>query len=210
MKLYLSSYQFGNEPHKLVELFSSNKKIGIIANALDQFKDLERRKASEEKQILALQNLGLQAEILDLRDYFDNENLLREKLEALGGVWVLGGNTFVLRLAYKFSGFDKILQDFSSSDNKKDFVYAGFSAGCVVIQEKLDGFELVDDPEGAKEAYSSEAIFDGIGLLHYDFVPHTNEDHPESARIKEVLKYLDENNIEYKKFRDGEVLLLET
>ncbi|MDQ6985333.1 MAG: hypothetical protein Q9M91_01745 [Candidatus Dojkabacteria bacterium] len=42
MKLYLSSYQLGDNPERLAELFSKNKKVGVIMNALDWSTDLDR------------------------------------------------------------------------------------------------------------------------------------------------------------------------
>ena len=56
MKLYLSSYKFGDDPNKLAQLASSNKRIALIANALDFSNDTERRLASEQKQIDGLNN----------------------------------------------------------------------------------------------------------------------------------------------------------
>lgn len=210
MKLYLSSYKFGDNPNLLKELIGQNKKVGIIPNALDQFGDTERRKESENKQISSLEELGFRPEILDLRKYFDKENELKLKIEEYGMIWVLGGNTFVLRIAYKKSGLDKIIIDYSKREDKKEFIYAGYSAGCVVLQNTLNGFELVDDPEATKIAYKENAIWEGVGILSYDFVPHINEDHPESKDIQKVIKYLEKNNISFKPFKDGEVLIENT
>lgn len=70
MKLYLSSYHFGNEPQKLAELVGDNRKIGIIPNALDQYTDLERRKASLQREADGLSQIGLNPEVIDLRSYF--------------------------------------------------------------------------------------------------------------------------------------------
>jgi dipeptidase E len=72
MKFYLSSYKIGDQPEKLMALFSNNKKIGYIPNALDFTKaDPERRKRHIESDIQGLIDLGFQVELLDLKNYFD-------------------------------------------------------------------------------------------------------------------------------------------
>ena len=130
MKFYLSSYKLGNKTGQLKKLVPYGK-IGYIPNALDfSNADLVRRKNHIEKDISALRELGLTVELLDLKDYFDNQSALKEKLTELGAVFVSGGNTFVLRQAMKLSGLDKLLREFNKDDN---FLYAGYSAaGCVL------------------------------------------------------------------------------
>ncbi|MCX6793115.1 MAG: hypothetical protein NTY12_03735 [Candidatus Falkowbacteria bacterium] len=69
MKLYLSSYKFGNHPEELVKLLGENKKAAVIMNAVD-YGDPERRSLSTQNQIEKLLELGIEASELDLRDYF--------------------------------------------------------------------------------------------------------------------------------------------
>src|SRR5271170_4263881 len=102
MKYYLSSYKFGNDIDKLKSIMPKNTKIGHINNARD-FSDPERRRKNQTEEIEQLNHLGFMAEALDLKDYFNKEEGLREKLNTLGAVWVAGGNTFVLRQAMKLS-----------------------------------------------------------------------------------------------------------
>lgn len=210
MKLYLSSYEIGNHPDLLQNLIGKNKKTAMIPNALDFATDLERRSKSEGREIESLKELGLSVDRLDLKDYFEKEELLRKKISEYGLIWVIGGNTFLLRSAFEQSGFDNIIIEFSKDESKKDIVYGGFSAGCCVISRTLKGLELVDEPKTVKDIYKKKIIWEGLGLINYTFVPHYRSDHPESGQVEDVINYLEENKIPYKAVRDGEVLISDT
>jgi len=84
MKLYLSSYKFGDSPDQLKDLARTNTSGVVITNALDFGTDTARRIKSEQEQIDMLSKLGYKAEILDLRKYFNKPDLLKEKIETLG------------------------------------------------------------------------------------------------------------------------------
>lgn len=92
MKLYLSSYKLGGNPERLRELMSSNR-IGYIPNALDfRAADPVKRQQHIEDDAAALRELGLDVEVVDLKDYFGRAEALREKLEELGAIFISGGN----------------------------------------------------------------------------------------------------------------------
>ena len=207
MKLYLSSYKFGDNPEKLTELFGANKRIGVIYNSLDFSSDLERISVSQDEQLQFLKERGLEPELIDLREYFNKQPLLSQKVLGLGGLWVVGGNTFVLNVAFQNCGLDNILRELVSS--KKEFVYAGYSAGVCVLQTSLRGIEMVDDPSEVQIAYGKhvDVQWEGVGLLDYVFVPHFKSDHPESDDTDKEVAFYKANNIPYKTFRDGEVLI---
>lgn len=80
---------------------------------------------------------------LDLKNYFGKKAELRLKLENLDGIWVCGGNTFILRLAMKISGFDEIFKELLE---RKHFFYGGYSAGICILCDSLKYIEQVDDP----------------------------------------------------------------
>lgn len=204
MKLYLSSYQLGDQPNKLFDLFSINKKVAVICNARDFDSNTEDYSQKQQEQIINLKSIGLEPELLDLRLYFNNKEVLKEKIKEFGGVWVRGGNTFVLRVAYKLSGFDEIIKELSKD---KDFVYAGFSAGVCVLQESLKGIDFVDDPNLVKSTYHHEIIWDGLGIIDYVFVPHFQSNHSESESANQEIEYYIKNDNKYKAVRDGEVII---
>ena len=206
MKLYLSSNGLGNEADKLVSMLSENRRAAVIFNALDFSNEAERKQAAINREITALNRLGLEAEELDLRRYFGRPELLREEAPAFGLLWVIGGNTFVLRRAMAQSGLDKILAEYRDSDA---LVYGGYSAGVCVLAPTLRGIHLVDDPYEAPEGYENKVIWDGLSLIDYCIAPHYNSDHPESELINRAVEYFIDNKMLFKALRDGEVIIVD-
>jgi len=202
MELYLSSYGFGNQVDKLKD-FASKRCIGFIPNALDHV-EAEVRAVSNAQRLKELKDLGIDAEILDLTKYFGASANLKAKLAKLGGVWVRGGNTFVLRKAMQLSGFDLLLCEIA----KSDFLYGGYSAGVCVLAPRLDGLQQVDNP-GLKPYADSSVIWEGLGILDYLVLPHYQSEHPESADIDRVVEYCRREGIRFKTLRDGEVIIIE-
>lgn len=210
MKLYLSSYKFPDNTRSLTNLFMENKKVAYISNALDFSTDVERRKKSEQEQIEKLIQLGLKPELVDLRLFFDKHEELKQKMSTFGGVWVNGGNAFVLLAAYKLSSFDSILKMYSNDQSKSEFVYAGFSAAGCVLHTDMKGVDIVDTPQITHEVYNIDPIWKGVGIINFRFVPHFDSDHPESEDTNIEIDYYKKNNIEYVPIRDGEVLIWDT
>jgi len=113
MKLYLSSFRLGNNPQRLADLFGNNKNIAVIGNAID-YKLQDEREKSISQEILCLRDLGLNPEEFDLRNYFNDNSKLDYNFTKFGGVWIRGGNVFILRRAMYQSGFDKLISKYSS------------------------------------------------------------------------------------------------
>jgi dipeptidase E len=208
MKLYLSSFRFGNNPQQLADLVGENKKIGIIPNALDQYTDVARRNVSLQREADGLTAIGLNPVVIDLRDYFNKPTELKENLDQLGAVWVLGGNTFVLRKALHQSGMDGWLLD---QRNNPEFVYAGFSAGICVITKDLKDIELIDPSNITPQGYDSTTIWEGLGLVNYSIVPHfETPGHPETEAAGKQVSFLIEHGKEFKALHDGDVIISQT
>lgn len=205
MKLYLSSYRLGNSSEKLVKILSDNKRIAIIANAMDFVDDLQRQEKTKQS-ITELKNLGLFPEEIDLRDYFGKQKELSKKLNNFGAVYVRGGNTFILRKAMLQSGFDNLIKEKNKDPN---FVYAGYSAGICVLSPTLHGLELVDNPNIVPQGYNQEIIWNGLGIVDFSIAPHYKSDHPESGNVDKEVEYFIKNNISFKTLRDGETIIKE-
>jgi len=203
MKLFLSSYRLGNNPGKLSELFSANKKIAVISNAMD-FADNLQRGEHVGQSIAELKNLGLFPEEMDLRNYFGKQKELEDKLNTFGAVYVRGGNTFILRRAMAQSGFDGWVKN---KNKDKDFVYSGYSAGICILSKTLHGIEFVDDPNIAPEGYKPEIIWEGLNIVDFILVPHYKSNHPESEMVENEIKYYIKRNIPFRTLRDGEVII---
>ena len=106
----------------------------------------------------------------------------------------------------KLSGFDNILQTLL---DRKDFLYAGYSAGACVLAPSLEAYKFVDDSKDTPYLELKEVLFDGLGILDFAFMPHYDSDHPESEAIAKEIEYCIKNKILFKAFRDGEVLIIE-
>ena len=207
MKFYLSSYKLGNKEHILQQLLSPNKKIGYIPNALDSRKNdsvwKSQHIASDMKKI---SELGINVELLDLKIYFGKKDLLRKKIDSLSGVWISGGNVFILRQAMKLSGFDKILKEIST---RTDFVYGGYSAAGCVLSLDLKVYKIVDDATEKPYSQLKRVIWTGLGLIPYAFLPHYKSNHPESIDVDKEVEYCKKNKIPFSTLKDGEVIIIE-
>ena len=206
MKLYLSSIGLGNDVDRLVSMLPANRKAAVIFSALDFSDDAERKQATVDREIEQLAGLGLEAETLDLRSYFGRPESLASDMAKFGMLWVIGGNTFVLRRAMRQSGLDRYLVDNRDSN---DFVYAGYSAGCCVLAPTLRGIDLVDDPHVVPEGYEREVVWDGLSLVDYCIAPHYRSDMGESPLIEKAVQYFIDNRMLFKALRDGEVIVVD-
>lgn len=166
----------------------------------------ERRAERLQEEMDNLSGLGLQPEELDLRTFFGKTEELREYGKQFDYFWVRGGNVFLLRRAFRQSGFDTIISKLLKEDA---VAYGGFSAGICILAPSLRGIELVDPKDAVSEGYDSEVIWDGLGLLDYAIAPHYKSDHPESADIDKCVDYFKKNGIAYKTLRDGEAILID-
>ena len=162
MKLYLSSYHLGEQSDRLVKLVGENKKAAIVANARDIWfpANIDRTEhlSSEYKD---LENLGFEVGELDLREYFGEREKLISRLSEYGLLWVVGGNSFVLLRAMKYSGFNIAVPQML---NEGALVYAGYSAGVVVATPTLNGIELMDDQYTVTDGYDDEIVWDGMNF----------------------------------------------
>lgn len=206
MKYYLSSYKLGNETEKLEKLIAQTSgKFGYISNALDFTKaDSLKRHEHIEKDIKDLEKHGATVELLDLREYFEKEKNLKTKLLNLGGLYVSGGNAFVLRQAMKISGLDKIILEMSY---RNDFLYIGYSAGVCVLSPILEPYAITDDAKDFPYRQIREQIWEGLNILDFTFQPHYHSKHPESKNTDLEIQHCIENKILFKAYKDGEVII---
>lgn len=157
MKYYLSSFRVGDRPADLVKL-AANRPLALIPNALDGF-EREARQLSNARALDEVRTLGIDIDVVDLQAWFGRNDLAR-RLEDFGGVWVRGGNTFVLRRAMHLSSLDRVLRELRASD----FLYGGYSAGVCVLAPDLRGLQQVDDPHVAPYP-DCPVIWEGLGFL---------------------------------------------
>ncbi|OGJ59803.1 hypothetical protein A2881_00600 [Candidatus Peribacteria bacterium RIFCSPHIGHO2_01_FULL_55_13] len=207
MKLYLSSYKIGNEAEKLQSFFRKNKSVGYIPNALDfAGADPQKKQKHIDEDLVSLREIGLDPQCIDLQDFFENQEELRPTIDALGGIWVSGGNVFVLRQAMYLSGLDEMLTN--DLGQREDFIYGGYSAAGCVLSPSLKCYQIVDDCHETPYPECKNAIWEGLNIISFAFLPHFASDHPESAAIDKEVEYCTKNHIPFKTLRDGEVLVI--
>ena len=207
MKFYLSSFTLGNRSAEFVRLMPKDKKMAYIPNAGDSTNvDWEQKKTWEQSDMESLEHIGLLVEYLDLHAYFGRTDALRKTLHECGGVFIRGGNTFILRQAMKLSGFDLIFDELLQKD---DVVYAGYSAGICVLAPDFHALHIVDDPTDTPYKELQDTMWDGLGFFDYIILPHYQSDHPESADIEKEVAFAQNNNISFQTLRDGDVIIIE-
>lgn len=187
MKLYLSSYRIP-VPEDLSNLLGkplSDVSVALIANAKDFYTE-RPRDFVVNSLVDYMQELGMNVNIVDLRNYDDPEELKRV-LAGYDLIWAMGGNTYMLRYEMQRSGFEGIIRELLS----KGIVYGGDSAGALVVGPSIAGVESCDEP-----AFAEVVIKDGMNLVPFVVMPHV--DNPEFADILPIVRGLHKNMIEVK------------
>ncbi|MFC6880251.1 Type 1 glutamine amidotransferase-like domain-containing protein [Actinomadura yumaensis] len=180
--------------------------MAVIANAVDGLGEGERRVAVE-REIDALDGLGLRPVEVDLRAFFgEGPGRVGEALREFPMLWVRGGNVFVLRHALAESGADRAIAELVREDA---VVYAGYSAGACVLAPELYGLERCDDPRAVHAAYGAEARFDGLAVLDYVVVPHVDSPgHPETEVLGAVADIYRSQGVAHRTLRDGQAIVV--
>lgn len=194
----------GNEPDKFSSLVMGEKKAAVILNAHDYFSEKERHHALKE-EFRDLAKIGFTSEEIDLRNYYGDKEGLEQQLMNYDSVWIPGGDSFLLRRAMYDSGFDVIIKNMLNEDK---IVYAGYSAGVVVLAPTLRGLEIADDDTKVFSTYKEECIYEGLNVLQYNIIPHYKSQHGKSESMDRVVEYFKTENIHYKTLMDGQALVI--
>jgi dipeptidase E len=203
MRLFLSSYRAGNHSRELQKLFGKKISVAVITNAKD-YKNNAERIESVDDILKFLKDLNYKPSEIDLRSYFGNAEKLKKELRKYEAVWVAGGNTFILRRAFKYSGLDLILGDMV---RKNEIIYAGESAGAILPTPSLHGAEYGDDPNDIPDGYDGEILWQGLNIINYHLIPHygSAEFSDEPLRME---KYLSSRNLPYRTLSDNQVIII--
>lgn len=204
MRLFLSSFRLSNEPQKFSDLVCGNKKTAVILNAHDFFPEKERHHLLKE-EIRDLEKIGLNAQEIDLRDFFSKPKELEEQLSLYDAVWVPGGDCFLLRRAMYDSGFDVIIKNSLEQDK---LVYGGYSAGVVILAPTLQGLDIADDASKVFSTYNETCLYEGLNIISYNIVPHYKSSHGKSEAMDKVVEFFRIENIPYRTLKDGEAIII--
>lgn len=177
MRLYLSSYRIPT-PSDLEELLGKplhGSSVALISNAKDYY--VKRARNFKVGDLVKyMEQLGLEVNEIDLRNYQDPTSL-KQELASFDLIWAMGGNTYMLRYEMQRSGFDQIITGLLGAG----IVYGGDSAGALVAGQSIAGVESADEPE-----FAEKYIPDGLKLIPYVVLPHI--DNPEFVDVLPVFK----------------------
>lgn len=200
MKLFLSSTSI---PDELVASFTElvGKKLqdisfALIENAADPYgKDVGF--VIETRTVL--QSLRMQMELVDLNQYKNKSEELKEKLSAFDVIWFGGGNIYYLRWLMQATGFDTIVRELL----EKGIVYGGGSAGAIIAGNTLKYFDLVDDTN-----VSPEIIYSGLDLIDLIIIPHWGTDKIQ-AKLIEIQTLYSNDNMDTVAITDNQAILVD-
>ena len=181
--------------------------MAVVANAVDTDPvDVRREKVAGEVRALAA--LGLLVEGLDLREHTGATTAqMMQVLSAFHGLWVRGGNVFVLRSAMAVSAADTAVVDLLAEDG---LVYAGYSAGPCVLAPSLAGLASVDDADAPRRLGLGDPLMDGLGVLERRVVPHVaSPTHPESVALDALARRYTREGVPHLRLSDGQALVVD-
>lgn len=205
MRLYLSSERLGERSGALLAMVAGPK-VAVIANGYDYCGAIARDfyRAEVYDPVPEFEALGLEPEELDLRAHFGDPQSLKQRLVGYDLVWVMGGNSFVLRRAMRSAGFDIVIRELLEADT---ITYGGYAAGAVVAGPSLRGMELSDDPWEVPAGYDEPLIWHGLGLTPFAIVPHYRSRHPDAAAAEKIVSYMEARKVRHRTLSDGEVIV---
>jgi hypothetical protein len=76
------------------------------------------------------------------------------------------------------------------------------------MTKTLRGTEHGDDPYDIPDGYSEEILWDGMGLVYPQLIPHYKSDWFGEA-ADSMADYFEENGLKYETLRDGEVYIID-
>ena len=206
MRMYLSSYRLGNHTDRFQALVGKpDARVAVSVNALDGAERSVRNDIVLRRELEDMQSLGFMAEELDLREYFDRDDLV-EKMKEYDAVWFSGGNTFLLIRAFKQSGFDQVAEQLIKSG---ELVYSGYSAAFCALSPSLKGVEFVDDKNAIAEGYKDSEVWDGLGLIDFLPIVHFRSNHRESELVEKEYEHVCKTGINHKTFKDGDAYVVD-
>lgn len=207
MKLYLVSSGLPSSEaglRRLHDMVGTDKRVLFVDNAKDGLPPEERAAHVDEKK-KEFTDAGFDFYELDLRNYFRSPDKLKPLVDAAPFIWVSGGNTFVLRRAFAYSGFDSLL---INALRNTSMVYGCSSAGSIILTNTLHGTEHGDDPYEVPEGYDEEILWDGLGLVYPQLVPHYQSEWF-GKEADAMVDYFKQNGLKYETLKDGEAYVVD-
>lgn len=145
----------------------------------------------------SLETVKLVADHVD-ETSLEDDAFVPEDLSSYDFIFVAGGNTFYLAYRLAKTGLDEMIKKYIA-DGK---VYAGSSAGAIILMDSIEEFASADDPEKAPEKHR------GLGVIDFAIIPHMN-DEKYGPIMKQVAEDYQSKDYETVTLDDGQVLFVE-
>lgn len=167
------------------------KSVAIIPNAKDSY--VNSTHVSDIKFLFEKNDYF--AEVVDLNSYCDDA--LFQKLINFQVVYVIGGNSFTLLEKVKSSGFDNLVPNLLDLG----IVYAGHSAGAIILGPSIEPTADIDFPE-----YANLDSYVGLNYLDFIFIPHA--DNPSYFEKIEKIQRDFSNTYNIRLFNDNQGIVI--
>ena len=168
-----------------------DKKLGFIPTAGEPYVDPYFVDESRAQ----LKSLGLKLVELDISTASKTD--IVNKINAVDGIYIAGGNVFYLSQQIQIKGLDLFIKE----KIKSGLAYFGESAGAVYLSRSIKPAKSIDDP---LEAPLIDG-YDGLGLVDFFVLPHVDRE-----KYKETFDNFynsNKNNLKIVKLRDDQALL---
>jgi dipeptidase E len=191
-RLLLASYGVGALP-ELVDGVVAGLRFGFVPTAAGPE---AQQKEWVQADLRQLEALGCEAETLDLAAIGADE--MESALRGLDGVFLTGGNSYLLLWHARRSGFAEHVVPLLE---RGDLLYVGTSAGAMVAGPDLAPAANLDNRREVPELESSVAL----GLVPFTVLPHDND--PEALALHDEIVAA-HPSIPFIRLRDGSAVLV--
>jgi dipeptidase E len=178
-----------------------NKTLGFIPTAGETYENpyfVEESRERLKKRDLTLIELDVSNE---------SHDELVEKLNAVDGIYVAGGNTFFLL----YQLLKKDLVSVIIKKVKMGLPYFGESAGAVLLAKSIEPAKPIDDPDDVPGL----EVYDGLALIDFFPLPHVGNEKYKALFDKfiennkdkiKIIQYTDEQAILTRDGKNYEIL----
>lgn len=204
MRLYLSSYRLGDQPHQLPDMLAAPGPAAVIGNALDAV-TVDARERAVDFEITALAGIGIDAEEFDLRDYFRHPRRCAERLARYRMVWLRGGTCSCCGMRWRAAAPIRPWRGSLCPTRSSTPVTAPDAAYSSRACAGWNSSTLRTRPSRPTARHPR---WDGLGLLPYAIVPHHRSVHPESNAAELVAKRYQAEGVPHRTIRDGHAIVV--
>lgn len=191
-RLLLASFGVGALP-ELVDGDVAGLRFAFVPTAAGPDAETKEWVRADRRQ---LESFGCEAATLDLAAVRADE--VAAALRGLDGVFLSGGNSYLLLWHARRSGFAELVPPLVESG---ELLYVGTSAGAMVAGPDLAPAANLDNRREAPELESSVAL----GLAPFTVLPHDNDPEARSLHDEIVAAH---PSVQFVRLRDGSAVLV--